>query len=567
MTAPAEGRIRLGGLTSGFDTETIVQQLLAVDQAKIDRLKEEKDLNIARIDTWKDVAEQLKSVAEVAEKLRSDGTSGFTMFDDKSVSSSTATTATATSSSSAIEADYSLVVTTLARAHVAYGTQKAAAYTLPAGGNVIIGGATIALSAGDTLKDIADAINAAPYLAGAETVATVIDDRLTLQTKNTGAAATIHGTVAGAPPFVNGTDDPSNILEGELGIINGAGNLVNVAQTSADSSFSVNGIPITTDTNTVTDAITGVTINLLTDGGATTTLKVSTNTESIKNTITEFVELYNETRDFIDRVRNAKLDDNEQFGLFFSDSLMRSLFNDIRAFTTGGIEMGNADWDGTVTAAAAAANATTITMNAFTNATGTLSKGDQFVISGDTTIYTVQNDATIAANSANVDINPPLTSALAGGESINVAIRSLTDIGVGVRTDGISGTEGVLGILDEGKLDSMLSSNIGLVRSLFTRAGDAEGTSGFGRRIYDWVDDQTKVSLFSTTTRAIDDSKVDGLGDLNDSLDEQIARLEARMESKEEALIRQFAEMENAMSRAQSSGAALTSLSGGGGQS
>ena len=57
MTAPS-GQIRLGGLTSGFDTESIVAQLLAVDQARIDELKEEVDINQAKVDTWEDVADQ-----------------------------------------------------------------------------------------------------------------------------------------------------------------------------------------------------------------------------------------------------------------------------------------------------------------------------------------------------------------------------------------------------------------------------------------------------------------------------------------------------------------------------
>lgn len=93
-------------------------------------------------------------------------------------------------------------------------------------------------------------------------------------------------------------DDPNDILRTELGLVDGAGNLSNVAQTSADSSFSINGIPLTRTSNTITDGISHVTINLEKSG--TSTLKVAHNTEQIKNTITEFVDLYNETRDFID---------------------------------------------------------------------------------------------------------------------------------------------------------------------------------------------------------------------------------------------------------------------------
>lgn len=565
MTASSDGSIRLGGLTSGFDTESIIQQLLSVDQAAIDKLEEKKELNVAKIDTWNDVSEQLRSLAVAAQRLKADGTDGFTLFDDKVVSSSTESTATASATSDAIVADYAITVTTLARAHVAYGSQKADGYTLPAGGNIILGGATITLAAGDTLTAIADKINAAAYVVGNEQTATVIDNRLVLQTANMGSSATIFGTAAGSPPFVNATDDPANILQTDLGLIDGAGALSNVAQTSADADLSINGISITRDSNTIDDAITGVTLNLLTDGGATTNLRVRNNTTEIKNTLTEFVDLYNETRDFIDRVRNAKLDDDDDYGLFFSDSLMRELFNDMRLLTTTGITMGGSDWDGSTTVAAAAINATSITINNFTNATGTLSAGDEFVIAGDTTIYKVQNDATIAGNSATVDINPPLTVAATGGEAVDVAIRSIEDIGIGVRTDTVAGVEGVLGVLDEGQLDSLLSSDVDLIKRLFTRNGDGDSTTGIGTRLWDWIDNQTKVSVFISKTRAIDDTKIDGITDTNTRLDEQIARLEDRMASKEEALIRQFSRMENLMSQAQSAGAAISGLSGGGG--
>ena len=160
MSSPSSGTeaVRLSGLSSGFDTKSIVEQLLAVDQSSIDKSKEKVEINKAKIETWLDISEQLKSLSESVKKLRADGTTGNTLFDDKLVDSNTATTATATATSSAITGEYNLTVTTLARAHVAYGSQKAAAYTLPAGGNVIINGATIALTAGDSLMGIANKI-------------------------------------------------------------------------------------------------------------------------------------------------------------------------------------------------------------------------------------------------------------------------------------------------------------------------------------------------------------------------------------------------------------------------
>lgn len=564
MTASTDGVIRLGGLTSGFDTESIVSSILASDQATIDRLKEEKEINLAKIETWDDVAEQLKSFAGTVIKLRSDGTGSNTLFDNKNVTSTTETVATATASSSALATNYSLTVTNVARAHVAYGSQKGASYTLPSGGNIVLGNTTIALSSGDTLTQIATKINAASYPSGEEMVATVVDNRLTIQTQDTGASKTIHGTTAGSPPFVNATDDPANILQGELGIIDGGGNLVNEAQTSADASFSLNGIPITGESNTVTDAVEGVTINLLSSGSSN--LNITHDTEDIKETLKDFIDGYNETRDLIDRVRNATISDDEDFGIFFSDPLMRSLFNEVRQLTTTGVQMGGTIWDGSITTSAASGGDTSVTINNFTAGTGTISAGDQFVISGDPTVYTVATDASISGNSATISIKPPLSQAASNGTSVSIAFRSIDEFGIGVRTDEVSGVAGVIGILDEGKLDAMLSSDVELIRRVFTRSDTTDQTTGIARRLYDWIDEQTKISVFTSKTRNIDDITIDSLDDSNERLDDRIAMLEDRLAVKEAALIRQFAEMENAMTRAQSASGSISALGGGGGQ-
>lgn len=561
MASPTDsGSIRLGGLTSGFDTEAIIQQLLAIEQRSIDTLTEKQDINSAKIDTWEDIAEQLKSFSSPVITLRADGTTGNTLYDDKTVTTNDSTVATASASASAVAATYDVSVTTLARANVAYGSQKASNYTLPGGGNIILGGATITLTAGMTLSQIAAEITGGSYVAGNEHTATVIDDRLVIQTANMGASATIHGTAAGSPPFVNATDDASNILEGELGIIDGAGDLVNEAQTSADASLTINGIAVTHDSNTLDDVISGVTLNLHKQGSSAT-LEIDVDTATIKETITDFIDSYNELRDMLLRVKEAKLNEEDDFGLFHTDALLRELFNEVRSLSTTGVEMGAADWEGTVQVnAAASIGATSITVNGFTNATGSITEGEEFVIEGDSTVYKVQNSTSIAGNAATIDINPPLVVALASGEAVNLNVRTLEDFGVGVRTDTVSGVEGILGVLDEGELDSMLASDVSIIKRIFQRSDSEEGRTGVARRLYDWIDSHTKISYLTSKTRSIDDTKIDGLEELNESLDEQIDRLESRMAKKEQALIRQFAEMENAMAQAQSSGGAIASL-------
>lgn len=554
------GALRLSGLSSGLDTDSIIQKLLAADQQQITDLQTKEEVNKAEIDTWNTVAAQLKSFAAIVTKLRSDGTTGNTLFDDKSVTSTNATVATGTASSQAIKAAYNVNVTTMARSYVVYGTQKTSTYTLPSAGTVTLNGTSISLATGDNLIAIANKISNASYTTGNELTATVIDNRLVVQTKNTGAASTIFGATSGTPPFNNATDDPANILQTELGVIDSSGGFVNVAQTSIDAAFSINGMSISRADNTIDDVITGVTLNLLNTGSST--VQIAYNTTAIRQTISDFVDSYNETRDLIDRTRNAKLNDSDQFGLLFSDSLLRDLYNNVRSLTTTGVTMGGAGWAGTPQlSVAGTAGDKQLTLNGFTNATGTLYAGDSFLLSGSSQVYTLVGDATISGNTATVNIHPPLTANSAINTTISLATKTLEECGVGVTTDSDSGVGGVLGILDAGKLDSLLANNVPLVKEIFARTGASSGSQGVARRLYAWIDAQTKISSFSSTKRAIDDVKIPGIEDEDTRIEDQIARLQARLKKKQDSLVKQFSDMETAIANAQSASSAVANLS------
>lgn len=69
--------------------------------------------------------------------------------------------------------------------------------------------------------------------------------------------------------------------------------------------------------------------------------------------------------------------------------------------------------DGTV-----AIGGTSITIDGFTAAAGTIKEGTQFVIENDTTIYTVTKDATKASNEVSISIYPALVAAADDGETI-----------------------------------------------------------------------------------------------------------------------------------------------------
>ncbi|MFA6310352.1 MAG: flagellar filament capping protein FliD [Sterolibacterium sp.] len=141
-------------------------------------------------------------------------------------------------------------------------------------------------SARTSLGDIRDAINAAAI----GVTASIINDgsatpyRLVL-TSTSGAANSIRISVAGDQALANLlAHDPAD----------DAGQRLAETIAAQDSAFKVNGIAATKSSNTVTDVIHGVTLNLLKETTSAATLTVTRDTSSINGAVDAFVKAYND---------------------------------------------------------------------------------------------------------------------------------------------------------------------------------------------------------------------------------------------------------------------------------
>lgn len=144
-----------------------------------------------------------------------------------------------------------------------------------------------------TLSGVRDAVNAANIGVSA----TIINDgasyKLVLTAKDTGAANSLKITVS--------DDDGTNLDAAGLSGLAfdptaGAGSGKNLiqAQAAQDAKLRIDGIDITKSSNTITDAIEGVTFNLLkTNAGSPTALNVSRDTAAVKTAVEAFAKSYN----------------------------------------------------------------------------------------------------------------------------------------------------------------------------------------------------------------------------------------------------------------------------------
>jgi flagellar hook-associated protein 2 len=144
-----------------------------------------------------------------------------------------------------------------------------------------------------TLAGVRDAINA----ANAGVSATIINDgasnRLVLTAKDTGAANSLRITVSDG----DGTNlDSSGLsqLAFDPTATTGSGRNLTQVQAAQDAKLQIDGIGVSKPSNTITDAIEGLTLNLLkTNTGSPTTLDVARDSAGVKTSVETFVRAFN----------------------------------------------------------------------------------------------------------------------------------------------------------------------------------------------------------------------------------------------------------------------------------
>jgi len=125
------------------------------------------------------------------------------------------------------------------------------------------------------------------------------------------------------------TDTPSSGT-GLVGVMTGTtdkGGLVNTVQNGQDASFTFDGIAMTRSTNTITDIATGLTINLLQDGGSSN-ISISQDRDQIATELEGLVSSYNTLQQQLDSMLSS---DSEAgtVGIFNGDNTIRNIGREI----------------------------------------------------------------------------------------------------------------------------------------------------------------------------------------------------------------------------------------------
>lgn len=322
--------ISFGGLSSGLDTNAIIDQLLALERQPINRLEAQKKAKTSSLEGVKQFDSKLDDLLAKVRVLDSSRT-----LVSRAVNTSSEEYLAATAGSSAAVGSYDIKVGRLAQTEkvVYQGVADRDTTTFGTGSLVIDNDAlgtpvSITIDSGNnTLEGIRDAINA--------------------QSGDHGVTASIVNDGSGSPYRLVLTGEAvgnANISLDSSGLTGGAtlpGIDAAISRPAQTALVQIDGISITSDTNTLTEAIPGLTLDLtqadpafdpVTPNWAAvagTTLTVSNDSEGIKTKVEEFVAAFNEV---VKAAGDSSLE---------GDSGVRSVLNALRGkFTDSGAGTG-----------------------------------------------------------------------------------------------------------------------------------------------------------------------------------------------------------------------------------
>lgn len=287
--------ITSAGIGSNLDVEGLVSQLMAFERQPLTKLALKETSYQAKLSAFGTLKSSLTEFQTAARALSTPDK----MSPLKS-SVGDATILSASGAAGAVAGTYDIEVKHLAQAHKLITKATYSATTAPVGtGKLTISlgdkpGVDITIdSSNNTLGGLRDAINA----SSSGVTASIINDgkgyHLSLTSKTTGAASAMRISSSPESSALSAFDyDGTNLPDDP-----DAPPVPGMRQTAAakDALIVVDSVEISKPTNTITDAIQGVTLNLTktTAAGVTTKVGLTRDTASVQTAIEAFVKSYN----------------------------------------------------------------------------------------------------------------------------------------------------------------------------------------------------------------------------------------------------------------------------------
>jgi flagellar hook-associated protein 2 len=294
------------GIGSGLDVNSLIDQLVAVDKQPLVNLQQREAGYQAQLSAFGSLQGSLGTLQSAMQQL-----SSVSNFQKVSADVGDTTLLTASASSSVAAGTHTIDVQQLAQAQHLRSATFADSNTAIGSGSLTFefgtydsgtnsftlnpdqSAHTVTIAPGsDTLSGIRDAVNTAGIGVSASIINDGSGDVLVFSSKDSGVANSLKVTVA--------DDDGTNSDGAGLSQLaydptatTGSGRNLSEIVAAQNASAVIDGITVSKSSNTISDALEDVTLNLLKAGSGPTTLTIGNDNDAIQAATHQFVDAYN----------------------------------------------------------------------------------------------------------------------------------------------------------------------------------------------------------------------------------------------------------------------------------
>lgn len=325
----------INGVGSGIDIDSIVTSLVNAQktpkQNQITNQKSTANTQLSAVGTLKSALETFQSALE---KLNDSSSSSFAGL---AVKSSNTDALTAQLGTGAAAGTYKIEVKSLATSSKVATQYIDKSATFGSGTLTLTQGSSsykVNVSSGASLSDIRDSINT--QLKSNGITANIITDangpRLVLSSSVTGAGSDISVAASGDSSLsvlnIDGANTQASATAGGY-----------ISAPAANAEYTIDGLEMSSSTNSIKSAISGVEFDLVAEGKSTIT--VDTNTDGLKSSVQSFVDAYNTLMTSINSLTKVTTTTDSDgnpttsSAALASDSMTRSLLNTLRSELVG----------------------------------------------------------------------------------------------------------------------------------------------------------------------------------------------------------------------------------------
>lgn len=352
------------GTGSGLDLESIISKFMQVERQPLQAISKQKTAFQSKISAYGTVKSALTTFQSSVSAL-----SSASKFNVQKATSSDTSILTAKTDGSATVGNFDITVSQLAKSQKIASTEFASSTTTVGTGTLTISFGTYipddgdSLTTGDntftanpdktdltitidssnnTLSGIRDAINA----ANGDVSATIINNgsgsQLVLTSKDSGEINTLKITVD------DGDGDDTNMsglsqLAYDPTVATNSGKNMSEIQAAKNALLTIDGIDIEKPSNTIDDAVDGLTLTLLktTDTGESVSLGIESDVDAIKENIQKFVDAYNKLNSTFKDLTKYNETDKTKSGKLIGDATLRTISYQIKSVLTNSIGSGD----------------------------------------------------------------------------------------------------------------------------------------------------------------------------------------------------------------------------------